>query len=285
MRPPPTKWPEQKSSSSRFITWSRPHGGFFFAAMSSSDNNVDPLTVRPIFEPESVPHDPVFVAAEVRGAAVGADELRASAIRQRFAAPPAWQPELRSDMRLFDPDRPPRIASVLIPLIVREEGVCVLLTERTAHLHDHAGQISFPGGRVEKDDADAIATALREAYEEIRLPPATVDVIGTLPEYLTATGYKVTPVIGLIERPFLPVLDPFEVSEIFEVPLAFLMDPINHERRIFQSGEAGGNDRTFYAMPYATPERAADNRRYFIWGATAAILRNLYQFLRADRGR
>jgi len=145
-------------------------------------------------------------------------------------------------------------------------------------LHDHAGQISFPGGRVEKGDADAIATALREAHEEIGLPPADVDVIGTLPEYLTATAYKVTPVIGLVERPFTPVLDAFEVSEVFEVPLAFLMDPINHERRIFQMGDTA---RTFYAMPYATPRRAAEGRRYFIWGATAAILRNLYQFLRS----
>ncbi len=158
----------------------------------------------------------------------------------------------------------------------------MLLTERTAHLHDHAGQISFPGGRVEKDDADAIATALREAHEEIGLPPADVDVIGTLPEYLTATGYKVTAVIGLIERPFSPVLDAFEVSEVFEVPLAFLMDPINHERRIFQLGETGATAARFMRCRMRRRDRAADGRRYFIWGATAAILRNLYQFLRAD---
>ena len=139
------------------------------------------------------------------------------------------------------PDRAPRPASVLIPIVVHADAACVLLTERTAHLHDHAGQISFPGGRVEKGDADAIATALREAHEEIGLPPADVDVIGTLPEYLTATAYRVTPVIGLVERPFTPVLDAFEVSEVFEVPLAFLMDPINHERRIFQLGDTGAH--------------------------------------------
>ena len=243
--------------------------------------DVDPLALTPIFEPESVPHDPAFAAAEVRGAAVAPGELRVPALRQRFASPPAWQPELRADARLFNPDQPPRVASVLIPLIVHAEGICVLLTERTAHLHDHAGQISFPGGRVEQNDADAIATALREAHEEIGLPPAQVDVVGTLPEYLTATGYRVTPVIGLIERAFSPVLDAFEVSEVFEVPLAFLMDPINHERRIFQLDGLGKVSRTFYAMPYATPQRAAEGRRYFIWGATAAILRNLYQFLRA----
>ncbi len=245
--------------------------------MSSSGNDADPLTVRPIFEPESVPHDPAFAAAEARGAAVDPGELRVAALRQRFALPPLWQPELRADVRLFYPERRPRIASVLVPLIVHDDGVCVMLTERTAHLHDHGGQISFPGGGVEESDADAIATALRETYEEIGLPPAQVDVIGTLPEYVTATGYKVTPVIGLIETPFAPVLDTFEVSEVFEVPLAFLMDPINHERRVLQLDGIG---RTFYAMPYSP---AAAARRHFIWGATAAILRNLYQFLRAER--
>ena len=278
--PPPTRRRAPKRNNSLCLRSSRPYGGFFFAAMTPADD-VDPLTVTPIFEPESVPHDPAFTAADVRGAAVHPDELRVGAIRQRFASPPAWQPELRADVRLFNPERAPRAASVLIPFIVHPHGVCVLLTERTAHLHDHAEQISFPGGRVEDSDADAIVTALREAHEEIGLLPGQVDVVGTLPEYLTATGYKVTPVIGLIEQPFSPVLDAFEVSEVFEVPLAFLMDPINHERRIFQLGEVDHVSRTFYAMPYATPERAADGRRHFIWGATAAILRNLYQFLRA----
>ena len=241
-------------------------------------NDVDPLAATPIFEPESVPHDPAFASAEVRGAAVSPTELRVAAIRQRFASPPAWQPELRADVRMLYPDRVPRPASVLIPIIARDDAVCVLLTERTAHLHDHAGQISFPGGRVDEGDADAIATALREAHEEIGLPPGDVDVIGTLPEYLTATAYRDTPVIGLIARPFTPLLAAFEVSEVFAGPLAFLMDPINHERRILRLGDTG---RTFYAMPYATPQRAAEGRRYFIWGATAAILRNLYRFLRS----
>ena len=244
----------------------------------TASNDVDPLAATPTLEPEAAPHDPAFAAVEARGPAVSSTELRVAAIRQRFASPPAWQPELRADVRMLYPDRVPRPASVLIPIIVRDDSVCVMLTERTAHLHDHAGQISFPGGRVEDDDIDAVATALREAHEEIGLPPNRVDVVGTLPEYLTATAYKVTPVIGLIERPFKPVLDAFEVSEVFEVPLAFLMDPINHERRIFQQG---GSSRTFYAMPYATPQRAAEGRRYFIWGATAAILRNLYRFLRS----
>ena len=250
--------------------------------MSASTNEVDPLAARPIFDPESVPHDPAFAFAEARGQVIATDELRPSAMRQRFAAPPPWTPELRADVRLFYPDRPARVASVLIPLLVSGDQVGVLFTQRTAHLNDHAGQISFPGGRVEKRDADAIATALREAHEEIGLPPTQVDVIGTLPEYLTATGYNVTPVIGLIEQPFAPVLDPFEVSEVFEVPFAFLMDPANHERRVFELGDTA---RTFYAMPYARPGSDVNGGRYFIWGATAAILRNLYQFLRADRAQ
>jgi 8-oxo-dGTP pyrophosphatase MutT (NUDIX family) len=161
---------------------------------------------------------------------------------------------------------------VLVPLVVHGDSINVLLTQRTAHLHDHAGQISFPGGRVEERDADVIATALRESEEEIGLPAKLVDILGTLPEYLTATGYRVTPVIGMAEQPFTVLLDDFEVSEAFEVPLAFLMNPANHERRIYRFGELA---RTFYAMPYEV------RKRYFIWGATASMLRNLYQFMRA----
>jgi 8-oxo-dGTP pyrophosphatase MutT (NUDIX family) len=179
---------------------------------------------------------------------------------------------MRADARLFDPRIEPRPASVLVPLVLRDDGLHVLLTQRTAHLTDHAGQISFPGGRVEEGDRDPVATALRESEEEIGLPARMVDVLGPLPEYRTVTGYRVTPVVALIERPFTLQLDTFEVSEAFEVPLAFLMDPVNHERRLYRYAEIA---RTFYAMPY----QAA--RRYFIWGATAAMLRNFYHFLRA----
>jgi len=174
------------------------------------------------------------------------------------------------DARLAQLDEPPRPAAVLVPLVQRSHGLNVLLTQRTAHLHDHAGQISFPGGRVEPDDATATDTALRETHEEIGLAPHAVEVIGTLPEYVVATGYKVTPIVGVIERDFTLRLDEFEVAEVFEVPLPFLMDPANHERR---SVVMAGASRTFYAMPYQ------GRRRYFIWGATAAMLRNLYHFL------
>ena len=203
---------------------------------------------------------------------MAADRLTPSALRTRFAQPPAWQPEMRTDGRLFNLDAEPRPAAVLVPIVMRENGPRVLLTQRTAHLYDHAGQISFPGGRIENDDASPVAAALRETFEEIGLAAEAVDVIGALPEYLTSTSYRVTPVIGLVERMPALRLDAFEVVEAFEVPLAFLMDPANHERRLV---EFGGLRRTFYAMPYTR------ERRYFIWGATAAMLRNLYHFLRA----
>lgn len=231
-----------------------------------------PPTRLPGFDPESIPHDPDFADPARRGTPVPAAELVPAAIRRRFVAPPVWKPEMRADARLFDPDVVPRPASVLVPLVVRDSGLHVLLTQRTAHLTDHAGQISFPGGRVEEGDRDAVATALRESEEEIGLPAHVIDVLGHLPEYRTVTGYRVTPVVALIDRPFTLRLDTFEVSEAFEVPLAFLMDPANHERRLYRYAELA---RTFYAMPW----QAA--RRYFIWGATAAMLRNFYHFLRA----
>jgi 8-oxo-dGTP pyrophosphatase MutT (NUDIX family) len=231
-----------------------------------------PRPRRPSFDPEVTPLDPAFDDPIVRGPAIDAQRLSAPALRQRFAAPPAWKPELEMDARLAQLDQPPRPAAVLVPLVQRVQGLTVLLTQRTAHLHDHAGQISFPGGRVEASDASATDTALRETHEEIGLAPHAVEVIGRLPDYVVATGYQVTPVVGVIERDFTLRLDEFEVAEVFEVPLAFLMDPANHERRVVA---VGGLSRTFYAMPFH------GRRRYFIWGATAAMLRNLYHFLRS----
>lgn len=227
---------------------------------------------HPLFDPEAIPLDPEFADLGARGAAVSPERLTLPALRQRLAAPPPWQPEITTDGRLFNLATDPRPAAVLVPLVARPRGVSVLFTERTAHLHDHAGQISFPGGRVEAGDPGPVATALRESFEEIGLAPASVDVIGTLPEYVTATSYRVTPVIGLIEQPFSLRLDTFEVAEAFEVPLAFLMDPVNHERRLV---ELADRRRAFYAMPYTA------GRRYFIWGATAAMLRNFYRLLSA----
>jgi 8-oxo-dGTP pyrophosphatase MutT (NUDIX family) len=210
-----------------------------------------------------------------RGAAVAPHALALPALRARFSAPPVWEPEMRADARWLATDQPPRAAAVLIALVQRADGVHVVLTRRTAHLADHAGQISFPGGRVDAADAaDPVAAALREAHEEVGLPPRGVEVLGTLPQYLTATHYLVTPVVGWVPSFDRPRLDAFEVAEVFEVPLGFLMDPRHHERRAV---ELDGQVRRFYAMPWT----AAAGARYFIWGATAAMLRNLYHFLRA----
>jgi 8-oxo-dGTP pyrophosphatase MutT (NUDIX family) len=146
----------------------------------------------------------------------------------------------------------------------------VLLTQRTSHLHDHAGQISFPGGRVDEGDADRVATALREAEEETGIPSDAVQIIGMLPEWDIPTGFRVTPVVGWIEPPVELAPDPFEVADVFEVPLAFFLDPANHERH---SDEINGRTRNFYAMPYQGRN---------IWGATAGMLHSLYLVLRDD---
>jgi 8-oxo-dGTP pyrophosphatase MutT (NUDIX family) len=160
-------------------------------------------------------------------------------------------------------------AAVLIPLIMYENELKILLTQRTAHLHDHPGQISFPGGRSDPQDSSAIDTALREAEEEIGLPASRVEVLGSLPHYLTITGYQVTPVVSLVDAGHVYEPDEFEVADIFEVPMEYLMNPHHHEQRMWQSPQGY---RRFYAMPY-------ENK--FIWGATAGMLRNLYHFLKA----
>jgi 8-oxo-dGTP pyrophosphatase MutT (NUDIX family) len=159
-------------------------------------------------------------------------------------------------------------AAVLIGMVERGAGPHLLLTQRTAHLRDHAGQISFPGGRVEPDDASVAATALREAQEEIGLDPAKVEVLGELATYDTATGFRIHPVVGWLTPPFELQPDPYEVEEVFELPLDFVIDPANHRRQSFRRGPL---TRTYYVLPY-------QNR--FIWGATAGILVNLSSLLR-----
>lgn len=227
---------------------------------------------RPSFDPELVDHDPAFAPVNVRGEPVAVERLTAGALRRRFASPPAWQPEITADARLAQAREPLREAAVLIPLVMHLSGPTVLLTRRTSHLHDHAGQISFPGGGVEEHDQTPIAAALRETEEEVGLPADSVEVLGSLPRYATATGYVVTPVVGLVTPGFPMQMDTFEVEEVFEAPLVFLMNPAHHERRLI---DVDGSRRTFYAMPYEA------RRRYFIWGATAAMLRNFYHLLRA----
>jgi 8-oxo-dGTP pyrophosphatase MutT (NUDIX family) len=159
-----------------------------------------------------------------------------------------------------------RQAAVLVPIVLRPDGLTVLLTKRTDHLTDHAGQISFPGGRIEPEDETPEHAALRETLEEISLTPDHIEVIGRLAPVVTGTGFCIVPVLGLIEPPFTVTPDPFEVAEIFEVPLAFILDPLNHERRPRDPGAA----RHFYVLPY-------EDRN--IWGATAAILVDLATIL------
>lgn len=160
-----------------------------------------------------------------------------------------------------------RPAAVLIPIVNHAKGMSVLLTQRAEHLHHHAGQISFPGGRVEAQDVSPVATALRETEEEIGLPAQHVEVLGSLPEYMTGTGFRITPVVGLVTPGFTLQLDAFEVAEAFEVPLEFVMSPHNHKRHRMNYK---GREREFYAMPYG--ER-------YIWGATAGMLVALSQIM------
>ena len=224
---------------------------------------------RPVFEPEALPVESTGIDLP----AVAPERLTPDGLRARFEKTLAWAPEPLVETRLRDGD--PRLAAVLVPLVVRDEGLTVLLTQRADHLNDHAGQISFPGGRRESWDADATATALREAQEEVALDPARVEVLGSLPDYLTGTGFRITPVVGLVHRPFTVEADTLEVAEIFEVPLAFLMDPARHEVRVFRWE---GGERRFFAMPYP---RSEPDGHHFIWGATAGMLRNFYRFLSA----
>ncbi len=170
---------------------------------------------------------------------------------------------------------PPRPAAVLVPIVAHPGSPTVLLTLRTAHLREHSGQVAFPGGRFETSDLTPTRTALREAHEEVGLEPSGVEILGTLPDYLTGTGFQVTPVIGLIEPGLTLRPDPDEVADVFEVPLSFLMNPGHHQRRLL---EISGSRRVFWAMPWR-PDPHRDE--YFIWGATAAMLRNLYRLLSA----
>ncbi|MDJ0609576.1 MAG: CoA pyrophosphatase [Kiloniellales bacterium] len=158
-------------------------------------------------------------------------------------------------------------AAVLVPLVKRPSGVTVLLTKRTDHLHDHAGQVSFPGGRIDPQDRDAEAAALRETEEEVGLPRRHVRIAGRLDTYVTRTGFEVTPLVGLVTPPFPLAPDSFEVAEVFEVPLDFLLDPGNRQTR---SRHYEGKERYFYVYRFGG---------HTIWGATAGMLVNLEEVL------
>ncbi|MDI1283910.1 MAG: CoA pyrophosphatase [Reyranella sp.] len=185
---------------------------------------------------------------------------------------PVTAPPLGSDFSLNGVVPVPeswRSAAVLMPLVRREGGTTVLLTQRTDDMPSHAGQIAFPGGRQQAEDADAVATALRETEEEVGLTRSFVEVIGPVDLYRTGTGYEITPIVGIVTPGFTTRADPREVADVFEVPLAHFLDERNHriDSRVWQ-----GRERRYYAMPYG--ER-------YIWGATAGMLKNLHFVLTA----
>ena len=222
------------------------------------------MTKLPLFNPVDVPvhavdrHLPKPLAAS----------LEPQAIADRFVRGHVWTPEFHKEAKFMD--RAPAHASVLIPLVKRDR-LTVLLTLRPTHMNSHSGQIAFPGGKADPQDRDAVATALREAQEEVGLEPAFVKVIGSLPIYTTGSAFIVTPVVALIDPGFHLKPNADEVADVFEVPLAFLMDPANHRHHLV---DWAGEQRSWLSMPYldGTTER-------FIWGATAGMLRNFYRFL------
>jgi 8-oxo-dGTP pyrophosphatase MutT (NUDIX family) len=224
----------------------------------------------------SIP-DPRLARIDPSGArlpAIGAERLTPQFLRERFHHPPVWTPEFIDDRMRLGADLP-RAAAVLVPVVMHAAGPTVLLTERTAHLSAHAGQVAFPGGRTEPADASPVATALRETEEEIGLPRALIEILGSMPLYQTGSGFAVTPVVGLVSPAHVLCLDANEVAETFEVPLSFLMDPVNHQRRLYRWTD--GAERSFFAIPWT----GDDGREHFIWGVTAAMLRNFYRFVAA----
>jgi 8-oxo-dGTP pyrophosphatase MutT (NUDIX family) len=196
-----------------------------------------------------------------RGFGGSADPAEAAAFRHAIRGDHDLNPGVTPPSTALTP------AAVLVPLIDHENGMSVLLTQRTAHLTAHAGQISFPGGRVEAADPDAIAAALRESEEEIGLPRERVSVIGRLDTYVTGTGFEIAPIVGIVDPPVPIVIDPFEVAEAFEVPLSFILDRRNHQRI---ERELGAHSRSYFVLPYQGRN---------IWGATAGILVNLAEVL------
>ena len=231
-----------------------------------SDLPLIPLSKVPNFDPRTVP----TLGTDGHLPAVEAGRMSPTALRERFRAPPVWEPEVRQEPRFTDGALRP--AAVLIPIVTHPEPT-VLLTERSLRLANHSGQVAFPGGRIDAEDVDAADAALREAHEEVGLERRFIDVIGHLSNYVTGTAYAVSPVVALVRPGFVLAPNPDEVAAAFEVPLAFLMDPANHRRHML---EWEGKRREWFSMAYRT-----GTSEHLIWGATAAMLRNLYRFLQA----
>ena len=220
------------------------------------------------FDPRLLP----LMPAPSLSPALTSAQLQAAFLRQRFARPSPIAPPELAERPWLDQALTP--SAVLLPLVQRDT-LQVLLTQRAASLSNHSGQIAFAGGRMDADDTDAVACALREAREEIGLDAAHIEVLGTLAPYTTGTAFEITPVVALVRPGFALDLNPGEVDSAFEITLAHLMNPQAHFQ---QQAQAGGRLRHWWAMP-STDE---NGQARFVWGASAGILRSLYQFLRAE---
>jgi 8-oxo-dGTP pyrophosphatase MutT (NUDIX family) len=234
--------------------------------MSSTVPLVPALSKLPNFDPRTA----AVAGIDTHLPPVRRDALTPEALRSRFASPPPWQPEITTERPWTA--KPLAHASVLVPIVGRDQPT-VILTERTTHLSTHSGQVAFPGGKRDDSDTDAVHTALREAREEIGLEHRFVEVIGELPTYTTGSKFIITPVVALVRPDHVLKLNAYEVADAFEVPLEFLMNPAHHHHHVL---EWESYRREWLSIPYmdGTTER-------FIWGATAAMLRNLYRFLAA----
>ena len=221
---------------------------------------------EPSTEPSVDPFSEAGFRARARGGLLAAPSQAIFDPRTgRALGPSDWDlnPEFKDDLAMMASPRP---AAVLVPIVLRE-SLTVMLTQRSHEMPSHPGQISFPGGKMEECDQTPVDCALREAHEEIGLAAEFVETLGFLDSYRTGTGFQISPVVAFVRPGFAVALDPREVLEVFEVPLAFLMDEANHQKH---AREWRGRQRSFYAMPY--------EGRY-IWGATAGVLKNMQQRL------
>lgn len=226
------------------------------------------IVLPPGFRPELVP----VVRVDDALPAVPDARQTIAALREQFQKNPVWTPDWVKERPDLEIQLVP--AAVLLPIVMRE-APSVLLTQRSATLSKHSGQIAFPGGRIDPQDASPIAAALREAQEEVGLQVRDVEVIGQLPSYYTGSGYEVHPIVALV-RPDAPLqINPVEVDDVFEVPLSHVLNPANHRYHEYQHN---GHTRQWLSMPY---QDAMTAKERYIWGVTASILRNLYRFMQA----
>ena len=206
----------------------------------------------PKFDPRTIP----VIGVDTHLAGVPTQALAPAALRLRFRHPPLWTPEHSVEKKFSN--REPALAAVLIPLVMRDE-LTLLLTERAGNMSTHSGQVAFPGGRVDPEDINVAAAAMREAWEEVGLESRFIEVLGSLPTYTTGTSFIITPVVALVKPGFELTINPYEVADSFEVPLAFLMNPANHRRHtiVWRSADGESQRRVEYVgrLDHTRPSR------------------------------